>query len=92
MCSPTDPLKIAAQVDIETTADETSLILREGRRDVSLAVLADSLKSCTKCGQWIHLADCVGKSMFGLGSIMFGLGSILHVNAAFVTSSKTSQR
>ncbi|XP_056006937.1 DNA polymerase III PolC-type-like [Ostrea edulis] len=42
---------------------------RDGRRIVELDVIAKNLEECRRCGQPLHLSDCVGKTRFGLAQI-----------------------
>ena len=43
---------------------------KDGRRIVELDTLAINLKACKRCGQPLHLSDCVGETRFGLAQIL----------------------
>ncbi|XP_061194747.1 uncharacterized protein LOC133202899 [Saccostrea echinata] len=43
---------------------------REGRRIIELGTLATNLNECKRCGQPLHLSDCVAETRFGLAQIL----------------------
>jgi hypothetical protein len=43
---------------------------KDGRRIVELDTLAKNLEECRRCGQPLHLSDCVGETRFGLAQIL----------------------
>ena len=44
---------------------------KDGRRIVELDTLAINFKACKRCGQPLHLSDCVRETRFGLAQIVF---------------------
>ncbi|XP_062590039.1 uncharacterized protein LOC134251653 [Saccostrea cucullata] len=66
-----DPLATDVRVAREEIVEPTGKNdWSEGRRIIELGILANNLKECKRCGQPLHLSDCVGETRFGLAQIL----------------------